>query len=306
MIPIEKSSILQKIVLSFSVMVGLGIILGFISGGFPRFGSEISTIALFIAMTFSLQRVSIRKTVQQASKKMILLAFLVHFVLLSGVILFFGSFFTSPLWDGFVVMAAIPPAVAVVPITKILRGNVQQTIVSLSFLYLIALVLTPIFLLVFLGEQTAFWSMVETVVEFIILPLLLSRIIRRLSFSSKQNSMIVNVCFFLVMFAIVGMNRMALVQDPVLLVVLTAVIMVRTIGTALFVFVIGEKRKKDRGIVIPLALFASFKNDGLGLLIAATLLPQLASVPFIIAIIFEMIIAGSLEYIVSKKPRLVS
>jgi len=305
-IPIEKSSILQKIVLSFSVMVGLGIILGFISGGFPRFGSEISTIALFIAMTFSLQRVSIRKTVQQASKKMILLAFLVHFVLLSGVILFFGSFFTSPLWDGFVVMAAIPPAVAVVPITKILRGNVQQTIVSLSFLYLIALVLTPIFLLVFLGEQTAFWSMVETVVEFIILPLLLSRIIRRLSFSSKQNSMIVNVCFFLVMFAIVGMNRMALVQDPVLLVVLTAVIMVRTIGTALFVFVIGEKRKKDRGIVIPLALFASFKNDGLGLLIAATLLPQLASVPFIIAIIFEMIIAGSLEYIVSKKPRLVS
>lgn len=306
MIHIEKSSILQKIVLSFSVMVGLGIILGFASGGFPRFGSEISTIALFIAMTFSLQRVSIRKTVQQASKKMILLAFLVHFVLLSGVILFFGSFFTSPLWDGFVVMAAIPPAVAVVPITKILRGNVQQTIVSLSFLYLIALVLTPIFLLVFLGEQTAFWSMVETVVEFIILPLLLSRIIRRLSFSSKQNSMIVNVCFFLVMFAIVGMNRMALVQDPVLLVVLTAVIMVRTIGTALFVFVIGEKRKKDREIVIPLALFASFKNDGLGLLIAATLLPQLASVPFIIAIIFEMIIAGSLEYIVSKKPRLVS
>lgn len=103
------------------------------------------------------------------------------------------------------------------------------------------------------------------------------------------------------MVAIVGLNRMALVQDIYLLALLTAVIMMRTIGTALIVFVIGEKKKKDRGIVIPLALFASFKNDGLGLLIASSILPPLASVPFIIAIIFEMVIAGSLEYIVSKK-----
>jgi len=178
---------------------------------------------------------------------------------------------------------------------------VQQTIVSLSFLYLVALVLTPVFLLVFLGEQVAFWSMVETVIEFIVLPLLFSRLLRKLSLSSKQTSLIVNVCFFIVMVAIVGLNRMALIQDIYLLTLLTIVIMMRTIGTALAVFVIGEKKKKDRGIVIPLALFASFKNDGLGLLIASSILPPLASVPFIIAIIFEMVIAGSLEFIVSKK-----
>ena len=294
-------SVVQKIVLSFSVMVAIGIVLGLVTGGFPRFGSEISTIALFIAMTFSLQQISIRQTIKQASKQMMLLSFLVHFVLLPAVILLLGSFFSSPLWEGFVVMAAVPPAVAVVPVTKILRGNVQQTIVSLSFLYLIALVLTPVILFVFLGEQVAFWEMVETVVEFIVLPLLFSRVLRKLSFSSKQNSMIVNICFFVVMVGIVGLNRMALFQDPWLLTVLTLVIMSRTVGTALAVFVIGEKRKKDRGIVVPLALFASFKNDGLGLLIASTILPPLASVPFIIAIIFEMVIAGSLEYIVSKK-----
>ena len=294
-------SVVQKIVLSFSVMVAIGIVLGLVTGGFPRFGSEISTIALFIAMTFSLQQISIRQTIKQASKQMMLLSFLVHFVLLPAVILLLGSFFSSPLWEGFVVMAAVPPAVAVVPVTKILRGNVQQTIVSLSFLYLIALVLTPVILFVFLGEQVAFWEMVETVVEFIVLPLLFSRVLRKLSFSSKQNSMIVNICFFVVMVGIVGLNRMALFQDPWLLTVLTLVIMSRTVGTALAVFVIGEKRKKDRGIVVPLALFASFKNDGLGLLIASTILPPLAIVPFIIAIIFEMVIAGSLEYIVSKK-----
>ena len=304
MIQIKAVGIVQKILLSFSVMVGLGIIFGFISGGFPQFNSEIATIALFIAMTFSLQQISIRKTVQQASKKVMLLAFIVHFILLSGIILLCGSFFPSPLWEGFVVMAAVPPAVAVVPITKVLRGNVQQTIVSLSFLFLIALVLTPVILLIFLGEKVAFWRMVETVVEFIVFPLLLSRLLRKVSLSSKQNSMIVNMCFFIVMFAIVGLNRMALVQDIWLLAILTLVIMIRTIGTALLVFVIGEKKKKDRGIIIPLALFASFKNDGLGLLIAASILPPLASVPFIIAIIFEMVIAGSLEYIVSKNPPL--
>jgi bile acid:Na+ symporter, BASS family len=303
-IQIKAVGIVQKILLSFSVMVALGIIFGFISGGFPQFNSEIATIALFIAMTFSLQQISIRKTVQQASKHVMLLAFIVHFILLSGIILLCGSFFSSPLWEGFVVMAAVPPAVAVVPITKVLRGNVQQTIVSLSFLFLIALVLTPVILLIFLGEKVAFWRMVETVVEFIVFPLLLSRLLRKVSLSSKQNSMIVNVCFFIVMFAIVGLNRMALVQDIWLLAILTLVIMIRTIGTALLVFVIGEKKKKDRGIIIPLALFASFKNDGLGLLIAASILPPLASVPFIIAIIFEMVIAGSLEYIVSKNPLL--
>jgi len=299
----KANELVQKTLLSFSIMVGLGIILGFLTGGFPQFNSEISTISLFIAMTFSLQQISIRNTIHKASKQIMLLAFLVHFILLPVIILSFGIFFGSPLWEGFVVMAAVPPAVAVVPITKMLHGNVQQTIVSLSFLYVIALVLTPVFLLVFLGEQVAFGSMLETVVEFIILPLLFSRFLRKLPLSSKQNSILVNVCFFLVMFAIVGLNRMALVQDTWLLVLITGAMIIRTIGTALAVFVIGEKRKINREIVIPLALFASFKNDGLGLLIAATILPPLASVPFIIAIIFEMIIAGSLEYIVSKKNR---
>jgi len=296
----KRTTIVQPLLLSFSIMVALGIILGLITGGFPRFNSEISTIALFIAMTFSLQQISIKKTIQQASKQMMFLSFLVHFVLLSGIILALGSFFSNQLWGGFVIMAAVPPAVAVVPITKILRGNVQQTIVSLSFLYLISLILTPLILLIFLGEQVTYWKMLEIVIEFIILPLILSRFIRRLRFSSTQDTIIVNVCFFLVMFGIVGLNRMALVQDSLLLGLLTVCIMIRTIGTALMVFIIGDKKKTDRKILVPLALFASFKNDGLGLLIASTILPPIASVPFIIAIIFEMIIAGTLEYIVKK------
>jgi len=296
----KRTTIVQPLLLSFSIMVALGIILGLITGGFPRFNSEISTIALFIAMTFSLQQISIKKTIQQASKQMMFLSFLVHFVLLSGIILALGNFFSNQLWGGFVIMAAVPPAVAVVPITKILRGNVQQTIVSLSFLYLISLILTPLILLIFLGEQVTYWKMLEIVIEFIILPLILSRFIRRLRFSSTQDTIIVNVCFFLVMFGIVGLNRMALVQDSLLLGLLTVCIMIRTIGTALMVFIIGDKKKTDRKILVPLALFASFKNDGLGLLIASTILPPIASVPFIIAIIFEMIIAGTLEYIVKK------
>ena len=300
MIQKKLTAIVQALSLSFSLMIALGMILGLTTGGFPRFNSEISTIALFIAMTFSLQQVSIKKTIQQASKQMMLLSFLVHFVFLSGIILVLGSFFSNSLWGGFVIMAAVPPAVAVVPITKILRGNVQQTIVSLSFLYLISLILTPLILLIFLGEQITYWKMLETVLEFIILPLILSRLVRRLRFSSTQDIIIVNVCFLLVMFGIVGLNRMALVQDGLLLGVLTIFIMIRTIGTALTVFVIGNKKKADRKIVVPLALFASFKNDGLGLLIASTILPPIASVPFIIAIIFEMIIAGTLEYIVKK------
>lgn len=300
MIQKKRTTIVQPLLLSFSIMVALGIILGLITGGFPRFNSEISTIALFIAMTFSLQQISIKKTIQQASKQMMFLSFLVHFVLLSGIILALGSFFSNQLWGGFVIMAAVPPAVAVVPITKILRGNVQQTIVSLSFLYLISLILTPLILLIFLGEQVTYWKMLEIVIEFIILPLILSRFIRRLRFSSTQDTIIVNVCFFLVMFGIVGLNRMALVQDSWLLGLLTIFILIRTIGTALMVFLIGDKKGADRTLIIPLALFASFKNDGLGLLIASTILPPIASVPFIIAIMFEMIIAGTLEYIVKK------
>lgn len=299
-----RNSIIQKILLSFSVMVALGIILGLLTGGFPWFNAEITTIALFIAMTFSLQQISIRKTVKQASKQIMVLSFFVHFIVLSGIILFFGSFFSPVLWGGFVVMAAVPPAVAVVPVTKILKGNVSQTIVSLSFLYLVSLVLTPLILFVFLGEQVSVWKMLETVIEFIILPLLFSRIIRRIRFSTKQGNLIVNLCFFIVMFGVVGLNRMALFLDALLLLLLIFVIMLRTIGTALAVFIIGEKKRMDRDTIIPLALFASFKNDGLGLLIASTILAPIASVPFIIAIIFEMIIAGSLEYIVKRKNRL--
>ena len=145
---------IKKIITSFTFMVSSGVVLGFLTGGLPYYSNEIPTIALIIAMTLSLTQINLKKV--RFEKNILIIPIIINFGLLTSVILLLGWFFPDEIWKGFVVIAAVPPAIAIVPMTKILKGDIEFSLFSLSFTYIISVILTPLIIFIFLAKKLIF------------------------------------------------------------------------------------------------------------------------------------------------------
>src|SRR5947199_8781386 len=73
-----------------------------------------------------------------------LIAFAMSYLVLSGLILTFAILSPDPqIRNGWVLMAAVPPAIAVVPITSILKGDTRRPVITFALLYVLGLGLVP-------------------------------------------------------------------------------------------------------------------------------------------------------------------
>jgi BASS family bile acid:Na+ symporter len=65
------------------------------------------------------------------------------YIILAGVLLCLSALFIEDknLWIGFVLIASVPPAVAVIPFTAILEGNVDYTLSGTVASYIAALLI---------------------------------------------------------------------------------------------------------------------------------------------------------------------
>src|SRR5438034_10041088 len=125
-------------------MVASGLVVGFATGGFPAYSKEISQVALVLGMTFAMTEISIAGISARAEVGPFLLALGMSYVVLSGLILAFAVVSSDPqIRNGWVLMAAVPPAIAVVPITSILKGDTRRAVIALALLYVLGLGLVP-------------------------------------------------------------------------------------------------------------------------------------------------------------------
>lgn len=282
-----------------SITIILAIIAGIISGGYPCYTSEISTVSLFLAMTFSLASISFRRIISRDSLKISVYSIILNYGVLSGLILLISLPFENGLKYGFVMMAAVPPAIMVMPLTDILKGRAEYALLSISLIYMLSIILTPLIVYLLLGEKIDSTNLLSTTFILIVLPLLLSRVVRRLKISKRTSEMVINICFFLLIFGIIGKNRGFLFYNLNDILMITFLTIVRTFGPGLGVLKIGRAMKVSMDKLIPLSLFSSFKNDGLAILLCISLFPReiayIATIPCILAVIIEMSWAVYLE-----------
>ncbi|TLZ74973.1 MAG: hypothetical protein E6K08_09595, partial [Methanobacteriota archaeon] len=137
-----------------------------------------------------------------------LVAFGMSYVVLSGLILSFAVLSPDPqIRNGWVLMAAVPPAIAVVPITSILKGDTRRSLVSLALLYVLGLGLVPAITLVFTNQAAPFEELVLQTVLLIGVPLIASRFLRRWSRTAEFRTSAVSISFFFLVIAIAGSTR---------------------------------------------------------------------------------------------------
>jgi len=280
---------LMRVLESYSVMMALGLVLGILSGGFPVLTKEISMASLAILMTLSLSRVRLGEARGKEHMKDAVLALLINYGMLTAVILLLGSMFPDDLWWGWVLMAAAPSAVSIVPFTTIMGGRTSKALFSTSVNYVVALGLMPLITLALIGSSVSVNSLVTSLLMLIVLPMAFSRLVMKMDVDRRTMSVAMNFSFAILIFAVAGSNRDAFFEDVWIVLAISLACVARTFGTGLGTEYVLRTRSVPKEERIHQVLFASYKNLGLTATLAIALFEPIVAVPATICIVFEVV-----------------
>jgi len=275
----------------FILILGLG--LGLLRGEGAHWTQPLTLPLLAVAMTVSVMGIpaAIFRTPRSLVRPA-LSGIAITYLLLSGVILGLSSLFIhdKDLWNGFVLIAAVPPGVAVIPFTFFLNGNSLFSLIGTIGAYLGALIITPLFALGFLG--TAFIHPAKLfiiLVELILLPLIVSQILVRTGVSKRIEPFkgtITNWSFFVVTYTIVGLNRQVFLDQPFSLLPVGLIALATTFLLGWAIEGIGRLFRMDSMTITSLVLLGTIKNYGLAGGLSLALFSRETAVPATVSTIF--------------------
>lgn len=217
------------------------------------------------------------------------------YIVLGGVILVLSALWINDhnLRIGFVLIAAVPPAVAVIPFTAILDGNVPYTLSGTVASYLAALVITPLIFWIFIG--TGFddpEKLIRIMFLLILLPLILSRAILRFNWQDRIASLrgpLTDWGFFVVLYSMIGVNRDLIFSRPLTVLPVAGIVFCST-------FILGGIIRKtclvcsiDRKNVVSLVLQGTLKNQGIAGGLAIELFAKDVALPSAIYSVFMIL-----------------
>lgn len=273
----------QRLIRNTSLIFLLSIILGLAFPGPAEHMESLITPALLLMMSFSLTEIDLQIREIKGSIRPAMVGFALNYGLLSGLILLLSSTLDdAALRYGFVVMAAVPPAVAVMPMTRLLYGDVRLSLYGEAISYLAALILMPGIIFLFTSKAGVSLSyVIEIAVLMILLPALASRYLRRLKLDPVLP---INLGFLIVTYTVIGLNSDAILGG-VTAVAVIALVRTFVVGTAVYLVslmtgVSGPQR-------ISYTLFGSYKNLGLAAAVAVALFGPEAAVPAAVCILAE-------------------
>jgi BASS family bile acid:Na+ symporter len=220
---------------------------------------------------------------------------LMTYVILSGAILLLSALLIGDhnLWIGFVLIAAVPPAVAVIPFTAILEGNVSNTLSGTVASYLAALLIMPLMFWIFIG--TGFddpYKLVRIMLLLIVLPLVLSRMILYFNWQDRIapiRGSLTNWGFFIVLYSIIGVNRDLIFSQPLTIIPVAGIAFATTFILGWIIQKIGVLFNVDKENIVSLVLQGTLKNQGISGGLAIVLFAKEAAVPSAVYSIFMIL-----------------
>jgi bile acid:Na+ symporter, BASS family len=220
---------------------------------------------------------------------------LMTYVILSGVILLLSALLIHDknLWIGFVLIAAVPPAVAVIPFTAMLEGNVSSTLSGTVASYLAALLIMPLMFWVFIG--TGFddpYKLVRIMLLLIVLPLVLSRMIIYFNWQDRLapvRGLLTDWGFFIVLYSIIGVNRNLIFSQPLTIIPVAGIAFATTFVLGWIIQKIGVLLNVDKENIVSLVLQGTLKNQGISGGLAIALFAKEAAVPSAVYSIFMIL-----------------
>ena len=296
---------LRRILGNSAVMMTLSFITALLLGGFPSqivfTNSNAAMISLMVMMSLSLTNLRLRGLRVTDHANSIGRAFMLSMVLASGATVLVAFLFQGELRDGWIIMAAVPSAVSVVPFTYPMKGDLKPTVVSSAAMYIIALAFTPLLTLAFLGRAIEVDLLLTYVGLLILLPLLVSRPLRRMNIRPENKTAAINVALFVLIVAIAGPNRQIFFNDWALLSGLLAASVLKIFGIGLLWNWYLRRKHVPRAQRVPETLFSTHKNTGMAAALALALIGPVAAVPATVCAVVDICWLIFLTHIVFRE-----
>ncbi len=224
-----------------------------------------------------------------------LIGIVMTYFILGGVILLLSALLVQDhhLWIGFVLIAAVPPAVAVIPFTAILNGNVSYTLSGTVASYLVALFIMPLMFWIFIGTAFSDPSKLAGIIfMLIVLPLILSRMILYFKWEDRLTpvrGLLTDWGFFIVLYSMIGVNRDLIFSSPMALLPLAATVFGATFVLGWVIQKSGEIFKIEKSNLISLVLQGTLKNQGIAGGLAIALFEKETALPSAVYSVFMIL-----------------
>ena len=251
-----------------------------------------------LALVMTLSTMAVSSQIFRSPRSLLVPALvgnLMSYLVLTGMLLGIAGLLIedTSLWKGFVILAAVPPAIAVIPFSEFLKGNHSYALIGTMGAYLGGLILMPLIALFFIG--TSFidpLKILVVMIELIVIPLVLSRILlwtRADRWIGGIKGTLTNWSFFVVTYTIVGLNRDLILNDPLSLLPVAVIAVASTFLLGYLVELAGKVLKIDPKITITLVLLGTLKNYGLAGGVALMIFDKQTAVPATVSTIFMIV-----------------
>lgn len=276
-------------------ILALAFILGLaLPQGAPQTGPTVTPL-LAVIMTLSITGVSPKIFLDfKRVSRPILISLLLNYAVLTFTLIGLASFLIQDyeLWVGFVILAAVPPAVAVIPFTYRLDGDIEFSLVGTVASYLAAIFITPLIAISFVGTSLIPpGRLLLTLGELIAIPFGVAYLLRRTGLASrleKYRGTIINWGFFVVVYTIVGLNQDAFLTQPLTLLPIALIAFVSTFGLGYLVDRLARFLGRDKPNRISLIFLVTRKNYGMAAAIALALFGPRGAIPAAVATVFAV------------------
>ncbi|UCB46304.1 MAG: hypothetical protein JSV25_02450 [Spirochaetota bacterium] len=288
--------LLLKILKNRNFLFISALVLGLSLGNHLTWTKHLSLPVIIIVMIVSMTQISL-KSLSQINHifKSVMLAILLNYAVFSAVMLTLARFIIpdEELWVGFVLIALAPPGAAIAPFTSILGGDVEFSLVGVIGAYIAALVIIPVTGLMLVGQSfNQPLGFIIIFSELIVVPLILSQIFIKIKIDKqilKFRGPIVNWGFFIVILAVISLNRNLFFSDLITIWKISMVSFISVIGLGLLYEGFSRRLKTNPIHGKSILLFGTIKHGSFAAATALSLFGDKASLPSAINSVFTVL-----------------
>jgi BASS family bile acid:Na+ symporter len=202
---------------------------------------------------------------------------LVNYFIYGAIILGLAALLTNnpAFWLGFVVIAATPPAIAVIPFSINLKGDANFSIIGIVGGNVAGIVLAPLTLMLFAGDASISpVAMLDLILKILVIPILASRLLRWkkiYGFVEKQRGIIIDYLFLLVAMTVIGISRNLFIHHTTEALIPFGIMLFMMFGMGYLLQVILNAMKITPQLIISNKLILVMKNAGFASVMAISL-----------------------------------
>ena len=284
-----------SIIQNRNTLLAVSLLVGFLYDDFGFLLKDYTIYILAVVMTFSTTGISFKmlakfKSVGITTIQSIVLNFIIH-----GIVILIPAYFLfddkSIFW-GFVVIAATPPGIAVIPFTLSFKGDLDYSFRGVLGTYLSAIIITPLIIGLFVQDSTIPTEKILFVIlKVIAVPLIISRILlikKIFPTVEKIRGKVVDWGFAFIIYTAIAINRDAIFSD-IEIVLKSALIFSGSIFLLGYLYNKLMKKRVSEKLLISQNLMLTIKSSGFAIATTLALFDEKAAIPSAVMSIFILL-----------------